>query len=103
VDELVQLIAKTYGIAGLIMLSPFIMLGYVWKNNVKLHDQVSKIQAERAAAVEKVQEARVGDAKATFEKMMVLIEEQAGLNKETNIALDQVRELLMKTITNQKR
>lgn len=102
-DELVQLIAKTYGIAGLIMLSPFIMLGYVWKNNVKLHDQVSKIQAERAAAVEKVQEARVGDAKATFEKMMVLIEEQAGLNKETNIALDQVRELLMKTITNQKR
>jgi len=88
VDELVQLIAKTYGIAGLIMLSPFVMLGYVWKNNVKLHDQVSKVQ-----------EARVNDAKAMSDRMLELVGEQAGLNKETNIVLDQVRDLLMKVIT----
>lgn len=87
-DELVQLIAKTYGIAGLIMLSPFVMLGYVWKNNVKLHDQVSKVQ-----------EARVNDAKAMSDRMLELVGEQAGLNKETNIVLDQVRDLLMKVIT----
>lgn len=102
-EELIQLIAKTYGIAGLIMLSPFIMLGYVWRSNVKLHDQVATIQEQRNEAVSKVQEARVNDAKAMSEKMMVLIEEQAGLNKETNIALDQVRELLMKTVTTNPR
>lgn len=101
-EELIQLIAKTYGIAGLIMLSPFILLGYVWKSNQKLHAQVAKVQEERALAVEKVQEARVNDAKAMSEKMLVLVEEQAGLNKETNIALDQVRDLLMK-VTSQPR
>jgi hypothetical protein len=102
VEELIQLIAKTYGIAGLIMLSPFIMLGYVWRNNQKLHAEISKVQSERATAVEKIQEARVGDAKAMSEKMLVLVEEQAGLNKETNIALDQVRELLMKITTTKR-
>lgn len=102
-EELVQLIAKTYGIAGLIMVSPFVMLGYVWRSNVKLHDQVAKIQEQRNDAVSKVQEARVNDAKAMSEKMLVLVEEQGGLNKETNIALDQVRDLLMRITTTPRR
>lgn len=102
-DELVQLIAKTYGIAGLIMLSPFIMLSYVWRSNIKLHTEVSKIQELRTADITKVQEARVNDAKQISDKMMELVEEQAGLNKETSMALDQVRELLMKITAPQKR
>jgi len=91
-DELVQLIVKTYGIAGLIMLSPFLMLMYVWRHNQRL-----------AAEVSRVQESRVNDAKAISEKMLTMVEEQAGLNKETNIALDQVRDLLSKITTTTKR
>lgn len=109
-EELVQLIAKTYGIAGLIMISPFVMLGYVWRNNAKLqadiskvHEQRNAIQEQRNADVSRVQEARVNDAKQISEKMMELMEEQAGLNKETSIALDQVRELLTKITAPPKR
>lgn len=108
-DELVQLIAKTYGLAGLIMLSPFIMLGYVWKNNLKLHNDLAKVntemkavQEQRNADVTKVQEARVNDAKQISEKVIEMVEEQAGLNKETNIALDQVRDLLMRITTTKR-
>lgn len=90
-EELIQLITRTYGIAGLIMLSPFIFLLYVWRHTLKLGADLSRVQ-----------EQRVNDAKAVSDKMMALIGEQAGLNQETNQVLDQLKDLLMK-ITNTKR
>ena len=86
-----MLISKTYGIAGLIMLSPFLGLFVVWKNNIKLQNDLAKVQ-----------ESRVNDAKATTEKMLTLVEESSGTAKETNIALDQVRDLLMHITTTKK-
>lgn len=89
-DELFQLFAKTYGIAGLLVLAPFIGIFYLWRQNVKLHKSVGDVQ-----------EKRIEDAKAISTKLMEIVEEQGAQNRESNIALDQVRDLLMR-ITVQK-
>lgn len=51
----------------------------------------------------KLQESRVADGKVMAEKILTLVEESAGTSKETAIALDQVRDLLMKLTTNSQR
>ena len=96
-EELLQLIAKTYGLVGLLIVAPFVATVYLWKQNAKLHAEV--VFATQAAT--KATEQRVTDAQQITTKIIALVEEQAGLNKETNIALDQVRELLM-TISTRK-
>ncbi len=102
-EELISLITKTYGIAGLIMLSPFVGLVVVWRHNVKLQDKIhSQHEVHTAAlnfaheALAKVQESRVADAKATSDKILTFVAENAKVSSETVQALDQVRELLMK-------
>lgn len=91
-EELVQLVVKTYGLVGLFLLAPMVAIVYLWRRNMKLDADMSRIQ-----------ELRVTDAKSVSEKMMEIVVEQAGLNKETNIALDQVRELLGKITTTTRR
>lgn len=109
-EELFLLIEKTYGIAGLIMLSPFVGLVVVWKHNVSLQKDIRSISKENtvlsekhAETIAKLQESRVADGKAMAEKILTLVEESAGTSKETAIALDQVRDLLMKLTTNSQR
>lgn len=91
-EELIQLVVKSYGIVGLFLLAPMVGIVYLWRRNNKLDADMSRIQ-----------ELRVNDAKAVSDKMMEIVVEQAGLNKETNIALDQVRELLGKITTTTRR
>lgn len=91
-EELIQLVIKSYGIVGLFLLAPLIAIVYLWRRNNKLDTDMSRIQ-----------ELRVEDAKSVSAKMMEIVVEQAGLNKETNIALDQVRELLGKITTTTRR
>lgn len=113
-EELVALIAKTYGIAGLIMLSPFVGLAFVWRHNIVLQTKVSDMSVANAKEVSelnqnhrtelsRIQESRVADAKAMSEKILDFVEESAGTSKETAIALDQVRDLLMKMTTSTTR
>jgi single-stranded DNA-specific DHH superfamily exonuclease len=86
-EDLAQLIIKTYGIAGLIMLSPFVAVVFLWRHCVS--------QAkEQAAEISRINEQRVAEVKATTEKLIALISEQSALNKETNMALDRVGDAL---------
>lgn len=87
-DELVQLVFKTYGLIGLFLIAPVVGISYLWRRNNKLDADMSRIQ-----------ESRVKDAKDVSDKLMEIVIEQASLNKETNMALDQVRELLSKVTT----
>jgi Tfp pilus assembly protein PilW len=91
-QEVTELIFKTYGLVGLFLIAPVVGLVYLWRRNNKLDADMSRIQ-----------ESRVSDAKAVSDKLMEIVIEQAGLNKETNIALDQVRELLSKITTTTRR
>lgn len=91
-EELVQLVIKTYGLVGLFLLAPMVAIVYLWRRNNKLDADMSRIQ-----------ELRVEDAKSVSAKMMEIVVEQAGLNKETNMALDQVRELLGKITTTSRK
>jgi single-stranded DNA-specific DHH superfamily exonuclease len=96
-EDLAQLVIKTYGIAGLIMISPFIAVVFLWRHCVS--------QAkEQAAEISRINEQRVAELKATTEKLVALISEQSALNKETNMALERVGDVLLHLPSiNQKR
>lgn len=100
-EEIISLITKTYGIAGVIMLSPFMGLVVVWRHNVKLQkdkDDINKAHNEAMKllreAITAVQEARVADAKSINDKILTFVAENAKVSSEISSALDQVRELL---------
>jgi hypothetical protein len=101
-EEIIALVTKTYGIAGLIMLSPFVGLVFVWKHNLSLQRDLAKVQENSQREISKVQESRVSDAKAMSEKILTLDEESSATARETSIALDQVRDLLMKLTTSKR-
>lgn len=97
-EELINLVVKTYGLVGFVLLAPYVALVYMWRQNVKLNADLVAYGEKLAMAKEGVtaaQAQRVVDAQQTATKMMELVSEQSGLNKETNITLDQLRELLM--------
>ena len=100
-EELIQLVIKSYGVIGLVMLSPFVAVWFLWKQNQKLHEQIATLTASSAeklvAAGEKVVEAqrqRTTDAQAIMERLITMVTEQSGLNKETNLALERVSDLM---------
>lgn len=82
-EELITLILKSYGIIGLIMCSPFVAVVFLWKNVIALHKELYKVH-----------EMRINDAKAVSEKLMMIVQEQSSLNKETNLILERVGESL---------
>ena len=82
-EDLLQLIVKTYGLAGLIMLSPFIAVVFLWRHNISQAKEIARIN-----------EQRVQDSKAISDKLMVIVGEQSGLNKETNMALERVGDMM---------
>jgi hypothetical protein len=90
-EELIQVIVKSYGIVGILFMAPMVAVVYLWRHNNKLQGEV--VLATQAAT--RAQEQRVTDAQSTSHKLLEVLSEQSALNKETNIALDQVRELLM--------
>lgn len=90
-DEIVKLIAKSYGIIGLVLLSPFAAVFFLWQH-------VQKLQGKHELALDKVNEThlkRVDDAKQVTDKLMVMVQEHAELAKETNVALDRVGDALV--------
>lgn len=108
-DEIILLITKTYGLAAVIMLSPFIGLVVVWRHNVQLQKEKDAQNAKHEEAMKvlqdslnKVQESRVADAKVMSDKMLTVVEIQSSANKEVSMTLDQVRELLMKMATSRR-
>lgn len=82
-DELIALIAKTWGIAGLLILFPIFVVVLLYKENRRLHSERHETDQQR-----------VKDAQDVSAKMMSMAQEQASLNKETNMTLEKVGDLL---------
>lgn len=104
-DEIIALIVKTHGLVGVVFIAPYAAAVYLWANTLRLNKDLVLTAKELAGSKNEVIEAqkqRVQDAQMISEKLMVLVSEQSGLNKETNIALDQVREMLMMVSTNRR-
>lgn len=89
-EDLIQLVTKTYGLVGVILLAPFALMKFLWADNKALRRQL-EVANEKVNAV---QEKRIEDAKAISEKLIEMSSEHAGLTKETNIALDRVGDTL---------
>jgi ubiquinone biosynthesis protein COQ9 len=90
VEQLFELVFKSYGIVGLIILAPLVALKYMWNHSKEL-------QTHLQTANERVNEThsrRVEDAKEIAGKLMAMIAEHAELSKETNIALERVGDML---------
>lgn len=111
-EAIVELILKTYGIAGLIMISPAIAAVALWRHSVTVqteHDkalaEVNKLRiedAEKHAAllaaandkVVKAQEQRVQDANSVRDKLVDLMTQQTAASQDVYTALDRVCDFL---------
>lgn len=93
-EELIESVQQSYGIVGVILASPLAALIYIWKDNKALQEQVVEAQKQRVA-----------DAQNVSDKLIVMVQEQAGLAKESNIALDRLGNMLssMLAVTQQRR
>lgn len=100
-DELIQLVVKSYGIIGLLLLSPFVAVWVLWRQNLSLHKEANEAEVRHGAALAEAntkiidaQKQRVDDAKQITDRMVMMIGEQSGLNKETNLALERLSDLM---------
>lgn len=100
-EKIVQLVMETYGIAGLIMLSPFVAVAALWRERSSQSDKfetAKKSYDDKLAAVNDrlvaAHEQRVKDAQAITGKMVEMVAEQSAMNRETNLALDRVGDLM---------
>ena len=82
-DELIQLIAKTYGLIGLFMIAPFIAVVYLWKDNNALRKELIEIQQKR-----------VEDNQHVAESVLSVVKEQSSINNDTNRLLDRISQTL---------
>lgn len=93
-EEIGLLITKTYGIAGLIMLSPFAALIFLWKH------YTSTIKA-KDAVIKELSDKRVDDAQKITDRLIDITSSTREFNKETNMALERVGDL-MSAVVSQK-
>jgi hypothetical protein len=127
-DEVLQLVIKTYGIVGVLILAPVVGVVFVWRSKEVLHgkyvadlkklsedyskaitsmhnDQVTrlvevhqsqiKLLSDSSDKVVASQALRVADGQAITSKLMEVVSEQSSLNKETNMALGRVGDLMV--------
>lgn len=104
-EELLQLVLKTYGIAGVVMMSPLGAVVYLWKENKDLHNKISDLANDHADRIEEIstkvvaaQSQRVDDAHAVMEKFVTLVGETSEAMKETNIALSRLADMVQMLI-----
>lgn len=93
-EEIIQLVVKTYGIAGVILLTPTAGCVFLWRHYVA---KEKEWRGEREALVEKLEAShtkRIEDVKALGEGLRSIASEQSGLNTETNLALERINETM---------
>jgi len=92
-EDLLALIVKTYGIAGLLIVAPLIACVFLWRGNNSLQAQVVA-QAALVAAAEKArgddQSKRVADTERMAEKLLAVVKEQTALGVESNGLLERL-------------
>lgn len=121
--DLVELITKTYGLVGLLMIAPVISTVWLWLHIAKTrndsinretahskqiieitgkhvaelkesYDQRLKHAAELQEKVAEVQRMRVDDAQSVVTKLITTISEQTATTTETNLALERMGDFI---------
>lgn len=93
-EELFQLVAKTWGIAGIILLTPTAGCVFLWRHYVAKEKEWRQAEKEWVKKLEDIHAKRVEDVKSLGEGLRAIAIEQSGLNKETNMALDRISETM---------
>lgn len=94
-EELFNLVLKSYGIVGILILLPAAAAFVLWKQNERLH---AEVVAQTTLALEaqkdrtKDQQARVADTERMMEKVVEIVREQTALNTEINGVLSRLGE-----------
>jgi hypothetical protein len=83
VNEIIELILRTYGIVGLLIAAPFFAVIILWRENRRLH-----------AETVHVQRCRVEDSQSVVSKLVDVVSEQSSLSRETNKALDRIADVM---------
>jgi len=89
-DELFTLIYKSYGLVGILVISPVVACIYIWRENKALHLATARQIAASHERVASALQQRVTDAQSITNKLVEIVSEQAAVNKETNLALDRL-------------
>jgi uncharacterized protein involved in tolerance to divalent cations len=107
VDELVQAFVKSYGIVGLIIIAPVVGMVYLWRENIKLNTEMRVMAAEYAKRIDEMgqrvvaaQEKRVDDSHNITTQLVDMISEHSGAQKETNLALDRIGDMVSDLMRN---
>lgn len=92
-EELLALILKTYGVAGILIVAPMIAVVFLWRGNNALQAQVVA-HAALVSAAEKArgddQSKRVADTERMAGKLLVVVKEQTALGVEQNALLERL-------------
>lgn len=93
--DLLELIVKTYGIVGLLILAPFVSTVALWR----AYAGVAKLLSEQSTTALTIESKRVEDAKARVVdtermmlKLMELVKEQTALGTETNSTMERLHD-----------
>jgi hypothetical protein len=89
-ESILDLIVKSYGIVGVILISPILAMKYLWNHNQSLQEKLQAANDKVAATESK----RTDDAKEIAKTLISMAAEHAGLAKETNLALDRLGDTL---------
>lgn len=89
-EELVQLIVKSYGVVGLIMLSPLVGIVYVWRHSHQIQSAADTERAKMQESLNQVNEKRVNDLKEISERLVKVISTNTSTTAETNILLERL-------------
>jgi len=100
-DELIQAILKSYGVIGLLILTPVIAVVFLWKDNVRLNNELRALVKEFSEKIDDMgkrvvasQEKRVDDSHSITSQLVEMISEHTASAKETATALDRVGDMV---------
>jgi hypothetical protein len=100
-QEILELIAKTYGLVGVFLVLPLVSSVVLWRDNKSLRDENKRLHEDSARHIQECnnavvdsQKQRVADAQAISAKLIEMVSEQASLNKETILSLDRISDSL---------
>ena len=85
-EDLLQLVLKSYGLVGVMLLLPVAACVVLWRQNLALH---AEVVSQSNVALD-AQKQRSADQERMTEKLLEVIKEQTELNTEINGVLSRV-------------
>lgn len=100
-DELLHAVIKSYGVIGLFMVSPIVAAVYLWRDNVRLNNDMKKMAQDFTEKIDEmgkrvvvIQDKRVEDSHNITSQLVEMIASHTASAKETVIALDRVGDMV---------